>query len=193
MKTTNSTLGVLALAAAALFATDSLAQRRRVVVRPAPHPVGAARIVVHPKHPIHRPLPAVVVRPARKTVVVHAPLVYLPVVVWKPAVVLLPGRERLVWQDSETIFRYEGWVDTNFGVDSDGDALFLDINGKAKLNFAEVTFANGDVQVVDFNASTHGNGIYKLLDFADGRHVATVRILANSESAETKLVVYLSK
>jgi hypothetical protein len=46
---------------------------------------------------------------------------------------------------------------------------------------------------VDFNEKTHGPGIYKLLDFADGRHVSTVRILALSKSDDTKLVVYLSK
>jgi hypothetical protein len=105
----------------------------------------------------------------------------------------MPSSERLVWQDSERIDRDEGWVDTNFGVDESGDALFLDINGKAKLNFAEVTFANGNVQVVDFNELTHGTGTYRLLDFTDGRRVSTVRILAKSESDETRLAVYLSK
>ena len=105
----------------------------------------------------------------------------------------MPAGDRLVWQDSESITSEEGWVDTNFGVDSEGNALFLDINGRAGLNFAEVTFANGNVQVVDFSDRTHGTGIYRLLDFADGRHVSTVRILAKSESDETKLAVYLSK
>ena len=132
-------------------------------------------------------------RPAHRLVTVRAPLVYLPSVAWRAATVSLPGRERLVWQDSETITRDEDWVDTNFGIDSDGNALFLDIDGRTRLNFAEVTFANGNVQVVDFNEQTHGSGIYKLLDFADGRHVSTVRILAKSESDETKLAVYLSR
>jgi hypothetical protein len=134
-----------------------------------------------------------VVRPAHRTVVVRAPLVYLPAQAWTRTVVVMPPSERLVWQDSETIARDEGWVDNNFGVDSDGNALFLNINGKARLNFAEVTFANGNVQVVDFNDQTQGTGIYKLLDFGDGRHVSTVRLLAMSESDNTKLAVYLSK
>lgn len=124
---------------------------------------------------------------------VSAPLLFLPVVAWTAAVVTLPARERFVWQDSETIENDEGWVDSNFGVDGRGDALYLEIIGSAELNFAEVTFSNGNVQVVDFNEKTHGNGIYKLLDFADGRHVSTVRILALSKSKDTKLVVYLSK
>lgn len=170
------------------------AQRRRVVVRPARHPVRTTRLVVRPGHPIRRVLPnTVVVRPARRTVVVNRPLVYLPAVAWRRTVVTLPARDRLVWQDSETISSEEEWVDTNFGIDASGNALFLDINGRAKLNFAEVTFANGNVQVVDFNEQTHESGIYKLLDFADGRHVSNVRILAKSESDEAKLAVYLSK
>ena len=122
-----------------------------------------------------------------------SPLVFMPALRWTAPVVTLPAHERLAWQDSETIQEDEGWVDTNFGIDNSGNALFLQIEGKAELNFAEVTFANGSVQVVDFNDETHGTGIYKLLDFADGRHVKTVRILALSKSEDTRLNVYLSK
>lgn len=174
-----------------LIPVETLAQRRRAVVRTRPH---RTTIVVRRGHPIRRVLPAtVVVRPARRAVVVSAPLMFLPVVAWTAAVATLPTRERFVWQDSETIEKDEGWVDSNFGVDGRGDALYLEIIGRADLNFAEVTFSNGNVQVVDFNEKTHGSGIYKLLDFADGRHVSTVRILALSKSEDTKLVVYLSK
>ncbi|HEY8203956.1 MAG TPA: hypothetical protein VIF81_04440 [Pyrinomonadaceae bacterium] len=179
-----------------LVPAASMAQRRVVVRRPvlARHPIVRRPLVFHPGHPLRRRLPAdVVVRAARRTVVVNRPLVFLPAVTWTRTVVPLPARDRLVWQDSETISRDEEWVDTNFGIDASGDALFLDIDGKAKLNFAEVTFENGEVQVVDFNEKTHDTGVYKLLDFADGRHVATVRILAKSESDDTKLSVYLSK
>jgi hypothetical protein len=56
-----------------------------------------------------------------------------------------------------------------------------------------VTFANGNVQVVDFNDRVHSSGLYKLLDFNDGRHVKTARLLAKSNSDKTRLVVYLSK
>jgi hypothetical protein len=163
---------VLTMVSTSLFSIDGFSQRRRgaVVVR-RPRLVRAT-LVIGPGHPIHRVLPReVVIRPARRVVV----------------------RERLVWQDSETIARDEEWVDTNFGIDEPGNALFLDIHGRTKLNFAEVTFGNGNVQVIDFNERTHGNGVYNLLDFADGRQVATVRILAKSESEETKLSVYLSK
>ena len=93
----------------------------------------------------------------------------------------------------ETIDKEEEWVDSSFGVDARGDALYLEVKGRAKLDFADVTFENGNVQVVDFNEKTHGNGLYRLLDFADGRHVKTVRLKAKSESAETKFTVYLKK
>jgi len=184
-----------AIVVTTLLSPDASAGQRRVVVRrPVRHSVARTRLIIHARHPIRRVLPpAVVVRPARRPVVVGAPLVFLPAVAWTPIGVTMPARERLAWQDSEVIEQDEGWVDTNFGIDSPGNALFLDINGKADLNFAEVTFANGNVQVVDFNERSHETGIYKLLDFADGRHVKTVRILAKSESENTKLVVYLSR
>ena len=175
---------------AALCSPAVLGQRRRTVVVRRPH----TTVVVRPGHPIRRALPpAVVVHPARRAVVVRAPLVYLPALAWTATVVSLPSRERLVWQDTEAISKDEGWVDTSFGIDSAGDALYLDVNGKARLNFAEVTFSNGNVQVVDFNEKTHKTGIYKLLDFRDDRHVMTVRILTKSESDSTRLAVYLSK
>ena len=194
-----NSLALAILLAALLPAADAHAQRRRVVVtRPRPvvvhRPVRHTRVVVRPGHPLRRALPdRVVVRPARKTVVVGAPLVFLPAVTWTAAAVSLPARERLVWEDSEVITRDEGWVDTNFGVDGHGDALYLRIDGAAQLNFAEVAFANGNVQVIDFNDRAHGEGLYRLLDFSDGRHVKTVRLLAKSNRDETTLAVYLGK
>ena len=199
MRHLNRYFFVLAIAITILIPTDSIvAQRRRVVVRPTRvvvrRPVVHTRLVVRPGYPIRRVLPTtVVVRPARNTVVVGAPLVYSSPLIWTPTVVATPPSDRLVWQDTEQIERDEGWVDTNFGIDARGHALFLDINGQAKLSFGEVTFANGNVQVVDFNERTHGSGLYNLLDFSDGRHVKTVRIIARSESDNTKLVVYLSR
>ena len=198
MKTLSLSFFSFALLLATVAPESMAGQRRRVVVRRAPvivhQPVARTGLVVRNGYPIRRVLPStVVVRPAHRVVAVGAPLVFLPSLVWAPRVVVMPDRERLVWQDSERINRDEGWVDTNFGIDQSGNALYLDINGKAELNFAEVTFANGNVQVVDFNDRTHGPGVYKLLDFADGRRVMTVRLLAMSESEDTTLGVYLSK
>jgi hypothetical protein len=169
---------------------DLSAQRRRVVVRRAP--VRRTTIVIRPAHPIRRALPrTVVLRPARTAVVVTAPLVFLPAIVWRPAVVVLPARERLIWEESEVLGKEEEWVDCNFGVDRRGGALFLEIEGTAQINFAEVTFDNGQVQVVDFEDNARNAGVYQVLDFADGRHVKTVRVLARSNSEETTLTVYL--
>ena len=156
--------------------SESLAgQRRRAVVvtpRPVHRPaVIRTRLVVGPRYPIRRVFPTtVVVRPARRTVLVGAPLVYLPPLRWKPAVVSTPAAERLVWEDSEMIEREEGWVDSNFGVDSTGNALFLQIDGTAELNFAEVAFANGNVQLwISTGALTDRE--CSLLNFSDGRQV----------------------
>ncbi|MCM3871208.1 MAG: hypothetical protein ND895_11020 [Pyrinomonadaceae bacterium] len=199
MKRVTLSLFSFALVLATLVPLESTAgQQRRVAVRHARvvvrRPVVRTRLVVRNGYPIRRVLPAtVVVRPARRVVTVGAPLVFLPSVDWSSRVVAMPAGNRLVWQDSESIGREEGWVDSNFGIDSEGNALFLQIYGSAELNFAEVTFANGNVQVVDFNGSTHGTGVYALLDFADGRHVKTVRLLAKSASNDTDLAIYLSK
>ena len=120
-------------------------------------------------------------------------MLFLAPVVWGATIVSLPARDRLVWEDSEAINRDEDWVDVNFGVDRRGDALMLQVDGRARLDYAEITFENGNVQVVDFQEKTHRSGMYQLLDFADGRHVQTVRLIAKSETAKTKFTVYMKK
>lgn len=164
----------------------AFAQRRRVVVT-------RSRVVVRPGHPVARAVNrAVVVRPARKTVVIGAPLVFLPVAAFTAVVVTLPARERLLWQDSETIHRREDWVESNFGVDERGDAIYLEVAGRADLDFADVIFDNGEVQVVDFNERTYGDGIYRLLDFRGRRRVKSVRLVARSKSPSSTFRLYLS-
>lgn len=170
----------------------ALAQRRRggrvVVRRPR------TRIVVHARHPIRRAAALnVIVHPARRVVVVGAPLVFLPVVTFAALAATLPPRERLVWQDTETIDRDEDWVESNFGIDDRGDALFLEVDGRVQLNFADVTFENGEVQTVDFNEHAHAAGIFKLYDFPGVRNVKTVRIVARAQSDEATLRLYLNR
>lgn len=169
-------------------ASLSAQRRRRVVVTHT-----RTRIVVRPGHPIARAVTrTVVVRPARTVVVVGAPLVFLPLVMFTAAVVTLPARGRLRWEDTETIHREEDWVESNFGVNERGDALYLDVQGRAELDFADVTFENGEVQVVDFQERTYANGIYRLLDFPGRRNVKTVRLVARSKSEDTTFRLYLS-
>ncbi len=174
------------LAIVALDPTELLAARRRAAHR--------TTIVVRHGFPLRRALPrAVVVRPARRVVVIESPVVFLAPVVWGAAVVALPARERLVWEDSEVIYRDEDWVDIDFGVDDAGTALFLELDGRAQLSFAEVVFGTGKAQAVDFRDWTRGSGVYQLLDFPDGRLVKKVRVVARAKTAEARLKVYMQK
>ena len=163
--------------------------RRRVVVHRGPN---RTRVVVHRGHPIRRALPVVVVHPARRAVVV-APAVFLAPVVWTATVVALPGRDALVWEDSETLSKEEGWTDFTLNVEDRGTKLYLEIAGKAQLNFAEVVFENGDTGVVDFRENTRGPGFYSLLDFRDGRKVDHVRLVARAKSDEARIIVRMAR
>ncbi|MGH9719085.1 MAG: hypothetical protein ACRD8O_02650 [Bryobacteraceae bacterium] len=141
-------------------------------------------------HPIRRP----------RTVVVHrAPLavsrtvVYAAPVVWTRAVVAPPSRNRVVWEDTETLNRREDWVDALLPVNNTGDALLLRVEGRVQIDFAEVHFRNGQVQVVDFNEVEVSNGTSRLHDFAGGRYVENVRIVARARSPRAKLTVLMRK
>ena len=142
-----------------------------------------------PGHPIHR----------TRTVIVHrAPyavgrVVWAAPVVWTRSVIALPPRERMVWEDSETLTRREEWVDASLPVRNTGDALFLRVDGRAQLDFAEVHFGNGNAQVVDFHETLLDPGVYSLLDFADGRRVESVRLVARARTPRSTLSVLMQK
>ena len=144
-------------------------------------------------HPLARPGRTVIVRSRPAAVVVRTPIVYAAPVFWTRRVVTLPARDRLLWEDSEVIHRREDWVDTTLNVNNRGNALYLNIDGRSHLDFAEVHFDNGQVQVVDFNNGDVERGTFLLLDFANGRHVNAVRLIAKSQSPRSKLTVYLAK
>ena len=151
-------------------------------------------IRIGPGHPLARPGRTVIVRPARPAaVVVRQPIVYAAPIVWTRRVVSLPGRDRLNWEDSETILRREDWVDSTLNVNNRGNALYLNIEGRSHLDFAEVQFENGQVQVVDFRNGQLQSGTFLLLDFANGRRVDSVRLIAKSQTPRSKLTVYLAK
>lgn len=150
-------------------------------------------IVVRPGHPIRRSLPRVYVHPVRSNfrVSINA---YLPLRVWRPAVIVRPAPDRIVWQDSEKLYRAEGWTEFTLNADSRGDALLLEVSrGRVQIDFAEVVFANGDCQVVDFNNRTQASGIYPLLDFRDGRQVDHVRVIARARTNEATVGLLMQK
>lgn len=142
-------------------------------------------------HPLRRPARTVIIR--RPAPVVATRVVYVAPVVWTRAVVTLPPRHRMVWEDSETFLRREDWVDTYFRVNNTGDALYFRVAGRAQVDFAEATFRNGQVQVVDFNEAPMEDGIYRLLDFADGRHVEGVRMVVRSRAPQSTITVLMKK
>lgn len=152
------------------------------------------RLQIGAGHPIHRPGRMVVVRPMRPAIRPLGPsVVYAPPVFWNRSVVTLPGRDRLSREDSESISRREGWVDTTLDVNGRGNALYLNVDGRANIDFAEVRFGNGHVQVVDFREGRVERGTFQLLDFRDGRNVDSVRLIAKSQTPQSRLTVYLAK
>jgi hypothetical protein len=108
-------------------------------------------------------------------------------------VVVAPPRERLVKEDSETMRRNEDWVDSTLAVNQTGNKLYLRIDGRAQVDFAEVHFKNGNAQVVDFQEGPMAPGTYSLLDFADGRHVDYVRVVARARTKEARISVMLAR
>ena len=173
---------------AVLLTADAMGARVRVVERGGR---ARTRVVVHAAFPIHRSARMVVLH--RRPVVVAEPLVYARPILWAPVVVALPPRDRLVWEDSETLVKSDGWTETTLEVNDRGDRLYLELTGRTQLDWAEVVFANGQAEAVDFRSGTYHPGIYSLLDFRDGRMVRYVRLVARARSLESRVILRLQK
>lgn len=179
-------------ALALLIATVSLSRAEAARVRVVHHGAHRTTVVVHRGFPLHRTLPAVVVRGPAVAVRV-APRVYLaPVVFGAVAVASLPPVSARPWSQAEILDREDGWTDVTMNVDRRGSGMLLQIDrGTAQLSFAEIVFENGDTQVVDFNDGVHRTGTYSLLDFRDGRKVDHVRVVAKADTRETEIRLHL--
>ncbi len=151
------------------------------------------RINVRAGHPIHPRLNRTVVVRTRPVIALRAPIVYAPLLAYRPIVVTAPPRNRIVWSDNERMQKNEDWVDTTFAVNKKGDALYLRIRGRGQVDFAEVTFENGQVQVVDFKDGTLESGTHLLLDFKDGREVNSVRLIARAVSQTAAVGVAMTR
>jgi hypothetical protein len=141
-------------------------------------------------HPIHRPRTVVI---HRAPLVVERSVVYAPPVVWSPVIVQLPPRAHWNWQDRETILRSEEWVDTNLPVHNVGQTVFLRLQGRARIDFAELHFRNGRARVVDFREALVGPGTYRLLELDRERDLESVRLVARAETPEATFSVLLQQ
>lgn len=172
------------------IAEPAFAARRVRVVHRGPH---RTTVVVRRGWPLRRALPVVVVRPARVMPRVVA-AAYLAPVVFTAAVVSRPAADVITWEDSETFTKDEGWTEVILNADSRGEKLYLEVvNGRVQVDFAEIVFENGDARVVDFANKTHGVGTYGVLDFADGRKVDHVRVVARAKTDEAKLTLLMRR
>lgn len=169
------------------LAPPSAEARDRVV-----HHGKRTRVVIHQSFPIRRALPQVYIRPPQVSIRI-TPNQFLPVVVFGGrAVANLPPNEPRAWRQSETLTRRDDWTEFTMNVDARGSRLLLDISGgPAQISFAEVVFANGEAQVVEFNDRARKLGIYSLLDFRDGRQVDHIRLVAKASRNVTTIGFHL--
>jgi hypothetical protein len=153
-------------------------------------------VIVHRGFPIVRPLRHVIVHPIIRPYRV-APRIFLPMAFWTGfavAVTAVPAPHFIVWEDGENILAQEGWTEFTLNCENTGTKLWLEIvKGRIRLDWAEVVFGNGEAQVVDMKEYVRDVGTYLLLDFANGREVDHVRMVAQAESPEARLVLKIQK
>ena len=103
-------------------------------------------------------------------------------------------RDRLTWADSQTLYRDEGWAEFTLDCTASGERLWLEVRGgRARIDWAEVVFDDGEVQVVDFQERSLGPGVYELLGFRGYRRVDHVRMVAEATTRDVQLVLRMER
>src|SRR5262245_40240078 len=120
------TLAVLFMTLIGLQAVEPAFASHVRVVRRGPYTRTA--VVVHRGWPLRRPARVVYVRPHASVVRVHS-TVFLPSVVFAGTVVTTRrvSRPAIVWEDSQNLYREEGWSELMLNADSRGRELWLEI------------------------------------------------------------------
>ena len=163
-------------------------------VRVVHHGARKTTVVVRRGWPILRPARVAFIRPARYTVRIHPSRYWAPVFFTGVAVASYPASDVIAWEDGETLNRSEDWTEFTLGADSRGKKLWLEVKaGKVQFDWAEVVFENEEAAPVDFREKTYGPGLYEMLDFADGRKVDHVRIMARAKTDEARVVLRMQK
>jgi hypothetical protein len=151
-------------------------------------------VVVHRGFPIKRAPRNVVIHAIRRPYRI-APRLYLPLLTWGGVLVTtVPGRDLMVWEDGETLIQDEEWTEFTLNCENTGTNLWLEVvSGKVRFDWAEVVFGNGEAQAVEMQEFIRDPGYYLLLDFAAGREIDHVRMVAKSESPESRVVLKIQK
>ena len=151
-------------------------------------------VVVHKNFPLKRPPRNVVVRPLRRPFRV-LPARFLPPLVWTGIVVTAaPPRSVLIWEDGDTLTRDEEWTEIGLSCENSGTRLWLEVvSGRARFDWAEIVFENGDAQVIDMKEWERGPGYYELAAFGGARRVDHVRLVARAESPEARIALRLQR
>lgn len=151
-------------------------------------------VVVHRGFPLKRALRHVYIRPLVRPYRV-LPRTFLPLVIWTGTpVTVLPQGHVLVWEDSTTLTRDEDWTEIGLNCENTGTKLWLEVvAGRVQFDWAEVAFGNEEAQVVEMNECVRDPGLYLLFDFAAGREVDHVRLIARAQTPEARIALKMEK
>lgn len=170
------------------------------VAPPPPAAAHRAPFVPPPGWPLKRPPRPVIARPPLGVPPVLVPTrLFLPPIVFGGVAVRVRNDRRyshdgLVWQDRQTLSREDEWTEFTLDCKARGTKLWFEVlAGKLQVDWVEVVFDTGETQVVDFPDRPLGPGLYKLLDFREGRRVDHVRMVAKTTSREAKLTLWLER
>ena len=163
-------------------------KRGKTVVHQGKH----GKVVVHTGFPIRRTLPLVVVRPPRVAIRV-APRVFVAPIVFRPVVVVRPAPTLVVWSQAESFVPADEWTDVALTVGHPGTHLYFEVaGGPARVSFAEVVYADGETQVVDFADQSYSPGYYPVVTLERPRPVDHVRFVAFAGAPSVNLSFHLT-
>lgn len=129
----------------------------------------------------------IIIRPFARRAVIFAPVAPRPVVIEEPTIINQPVQQSYASSGSYNIYSRDGWVNIDVPVEQSGRRLYLNLDGEAKFDYAEIKFGDGQVERVNLHNQVYNGGNIEIANFGRNRHVSSVDLRARSDSNRSHL------
>jgi hypothetical protein len=119
----------------------------------------------------------IIIRPFARRPVIFAPgfpVAPRQVVIEEPTIISQPVPQSYASSGLSNLYNRDGWVNIDVPVEQSGRRLYLNLNGEAKLDYAEIKFGDGQVERVNLHNQVYNGGNIEIADFGHNRHVSSV-------------------
>ncbi|HYM81805.1 MAG TPA: hypothetical protein VEY91_10415 [Candidatus Limnocylindria bacterium] len=101
--------------------------------------------------------------------------------------VTAPFRAQPALPNSSHLSRDMGWTSLTFDVHEPSTAIFVEVQGQAQFDAADIVCSDGEIVSLPLRNSVRGQGMFALHDLGATKTVEQVRITARARSPQARV------